>query len=550
MDALRTMASGLLQAKTGDSGVHVGKRWMERFLKRNGQLEIACSRALDNNRAKATHPGTIRRWFDLLASVITEYEILPEDIYNFDEKDVLMGMASGAKVITKITTAKDREVNNYRTLYHDLENVTTRAVDLLEAVVVANDTSDRNAAYEIARLKSIVAEEQHTSRQNREKLTRDISRLDSSVKEKDEAIANMGIETQKLTKKVKDLTNEAKKLGEERDGALKNGVDAEAADKATIAQLKVQVEEVIKQCEAAEANASREVREQMEAAEERALQAENRSAQAAELARISEENASQKQSTIDFLSVTLATNRTAFIEAVEKAKGAKEQAEKTAEVLKEQVAELVEEHKEKAARSTARNTKLKDELESEKKERLQFISSNENQRVKDAEEGRIRAEEAARRAKGEAEHLVRSQAGQLNRVKAMNDTYRARYGKLDEGSTANAKPQALNGTLNASSQVDDHSDTCPQLHALNGSLDASSPVDGRSDTCPRPGSSFDATLPSTASCFPSNQTGPGRKKPHRRGTRPRSSKKMSQTGEGLPTGTPTTESTTRGGDKA
>ena len=96
------MASGLLQAKTGDSNVAIGKRWTERFLKRNGQLETAYSRALDNNRAKATHPGTIRRWFDLLASVVKEYEILPENVYNFDEKGVLMGMASGTKVITKI----------------------------------------------------------------------------------------------------------------------------------------------------------------------------------------------------------------------------------------------------------------------------------------------------------------------------------------------------------------------------------------------------------------------------------------------------------------
>ncbi len=60
------------------------------------------------------------------------------------------------------------------------------------------------------------------------------------------------------------------------------------------------------------------------------------------MARISEENASRKQSTIDFLSTTLATNRTAFIEAVEKAKEAKEHAEETAKVLQEQVAELIE----------------------------------------------------------------------------------------------------------------------------------------------------------------------------------------------------------------
>ncbi len=379
---------------------------------------------------------------------------------------------SMALKLANSTIARDRKVNEYEKLYHDLENVTTRAVDLLEAVVEAKDTSDRNAAYEIARLKTIIAEEQHTSRQNTEKSTREVSRL------------------------------------------------------------KVQVDETIKKCEAAEANASKELRQQLEAAEERALQAGKRSAEAAELARTSEENASRKQSTIDFLSTTLATNRTAFIEAVEKAKEAKEHAEETAKILQEQVAE----HKETAARSAAGNTKLKDELDSEKKEKLQLISSNENQRVKDAEEGRIRAEEAARRAKGEADHLVRSQAGQLNRAKAMNDTYQERYGKLDEAGNANAKPQAPNGSLHASSLVDS-SETCPTPQGLNGTLDASSTADGRWDTCPIPGSSIDISPPS----------GPGRKK-HRRGTRPRSSKKTSQAGEGLPAGTPTTEGTTRGGE--
>ena len=352
------------------------------------------------------------------------------------------------------TTARDREANESRELFQNLEDVATRAVVLLEAIVAAKETSDRNAAYEIERLKSIIMKEEQMSRQNSEKSTRDIARLDSSIKEKEVTIANMGLETQKLTKEVKDLTNEAKKLKEEKDRAIKSGIDAEAADKATIAQLKVQVEAVTKKCEAAEANASRKALDQVEAAEERALQAEKRSAEAAELARISEENALKKQSTIDFLSVTLATNRTAFIEAVDTAKEAKEHAEKTAKILQEQVAELVEEHKEKAARSTARNTKLKDELDSERKERLRLTSSNESQRVKDAEEGRIRAEEAARRARGEADHLVRSQTGQLNRAKAMNDTYRARYGKLDEGNTANASTTTNESLSQSSSLID------------------------------------------------------------------------------------------------
>ena len=68
--------------------------------------------------------------------------------------------------------------------------------------------------------------------------------------------------------------------------------------------------------------------------------------------------------------------------------------------------------------------------------------------------------------------------------------------------------------------------------ALDGPLDASSTVDGRSDTCPNPGPSFDTHSPG-------NQRGPGHKKPHRRGTRLRTAKKTSQPAEGLPENSPT-----------
>ena len=40
------------------------------------------------------------------------------------------------------------------------------------------------------------------------------------------------------------------------------------------------------------------------------------------------------------------------------------------------------------------------------------------------------------RAKGEVDPLVRTQAGQLNKTRAMNDAYRARHGKIHIGRTA------------------------------------------------------------------------------------------------------------------
>ena len=314
-----------------------------------------------------------------------------------------------ARKLASHTAAKNREADQMRMLLNAWENGMTEAIERLEVVVTAKQISNQKAAYKSARLQSMIVEGQHaltreqqTSKQQSEKAARDTSRLDISVKGKDETIATMGIETQKLRKEIEDLAKKAKELKKERDEALKNAVDTGAADKATIAQLKIQAEEAKKKGEAAE------------------------------------EEGLEKQSTIDFLTNTLATNNTAFIEADNKAKEAKENAEETEKALREHIAELVEQHKEKAAQSSARNKKIKDELGSEKEERLRLISSNENQRVKDAEEGRMRAEEAARRANGEANHMVQSQVGQLNRAKAMNDAYRARYGKLNESNTTNA----------------------------------------------------------------------------------------------------------------
>ena len=68
-----------------------------------------------------------------------------------------------------------------------------------------------------------------------------------------------------------------------------------------------------------------------------------------------------------------------------------------------------------------------------------------NQRVKDAEE-------AARRAKGEANHMVKSQAGQLNKLKVMCDAYRERYGKLDDASISAATISSVNA-LSSTSNV-------------------------------------------------------------------------------------------------
>lgn len=169
----------------------------------------------------------------------------------------------------------------------------------------------------------------------------------------------------------------------------------------------------------------------------RALQAEKIYAEAAKLIEVSERRILQQQYRNDSLAETLATTSTALFELVFKAKEAEENAEKTEGALREQIAELVEQHKDTVAQLTGCNKGLKDELDSEKKERLRLMLDDENQRVKDAEE-------TARRAKGEANHMVKNQAGQLNKLKVMCDAYRERYGNFDDANASAATISSVN----------------------------------------------------------------------------------------------------------
>lgn len=216
-------------------------------------------------------------------------------------------------------------------------------------------------------------------------------------------------------------------------------------------------------------NLAAEAREQLKTAKVRALRAENKYTEAAKLVKDSERKILQQQYRIDSLAETLATNSTALLEVVFKAKETEENAEKKEKALREHITELVEQHRETVAQLNARNVILQDEVNSGKEARLQ-LTSEENQRVKDAEE-------AARRAKGEANHLVRSQTGQLNKLKAMCNAYRERYGNLDDAKASDAKTPSLNALSSAPSVKQSGEDQPSTNGAIEGTSQSFAQVD-------------------------------------------------------------------------
>jgi hypothetical protein len=97
IEQLRGMASELLQAK-GDReplGVH----WHDKFLRRHLSLRKRFVTGLEKDRAFAEDPEIFMSWFRLYEHYKTTFNVHDNDIYNMDEKGVLMGDIGKVKVI-------------------------------------------------------------------------------------------------------------------------------------------------------------------------------------------------------------------------------------------------------------------------------------------------------------------------------------------------------------------------------------------------------------------------------------------------------------------
>ena len=78
----------------------IGKNWITRLIKRRPEIDSKFARKYNYERAKCEDPKIIQEHFDRVQAAISEYGILPEDIYNFDEMGFAMGLCASARVIT------------------------------------------------------------------------------------------------------------------------------------------------------------------------------------------------------------------------------------------------------------------------------------------------------------------------------------------------------------------------------------------------------------------------------------------------------------------
>ncbi|EED11440.1 transposon, putative [Talaromyces stipitatus ATCC 10500] len=80
--------------------LQVGKNWVTNLIKRRPEIDSKFARKYNYERAKCEDPKIIQDHFNRVRDAISEYGILPEDIYNFDETGFAMGLCATAKVIT------------------------------------------------------------------------------------------------------------------------------------------------------------------------------------------------------------------------------------------------------------------------------------------------------------------------------------------------------------------------------------------------------------------------------------------------------------------
>lgn len=85
------------------AGQEPGKNWVSRFVARHSnQLESAYLNPLDKERKKSESYSTIEAYFNLIKHKTAEYEVLPHNIYNMDEKGFILGFMQKVKrVFTK-----------------------------------------------------------------------------------------------------------------------------------------------------------------------------------------------------------------------------------------------------------------------------------------------------------------------------------------------------------------------------------------------------------------------------------------------------------------
>ena len=119
---LEAMAIELLRAK-GDME-ELGIHWTTSFLSQHPDLKKKFVVGLDKERSLAQNPDIITNWFQLFYDVVKEYNIDSNNIYNINEKGILMGIIKKVKVL----------VSKYKKNHYIIQDSSCEWVTLIEYI--------------------------------------------------------------------------------------------------------------------------------------------------------------------------------------------------------------------------------------------------------------------------------------------------------------------------------------------------------------------------------------------------------------------------------
>jgi hypothetical protein len=92
--------SSVAQCAAAISGQWVGETWPKRFHKHHLDLKMKKTVGLGKAHAKALNQFAIDEFFEMLTDIIKEFNILPQNLYNMDEKGIQLGI--GARIMAMI----------------------------------------------------------------------------------------------------------------------------------------------------------------------------------------------------------------------------------------------------------------------------------------------------------------------------------------------------------------------------------------------------------------------------------------------------------------
>jgi hypothetical protein len=92
--------ASVAQCANAISGKQVGGSWPKWFCKHHPNLKMKKTTGLEKAHAKALNQFAVNEFFDMLTDVMKEFNILPENLYNMDEKGIQLGI--GARITAMI----------------------------------------------------------------------------------------------------------------------------------------------------------------------------------------------------------------------------------------------------------------------------------------------------------------------------------------------------------------------------------------------------------------------------------------------------------------